>query len=70
MNALNPTNSTRSTPTSLSPAAHTQRPPQAMELAALPSHALLRGQKTVSIEHNGILYRLQSTRAGKLILTK
>jgi len=36
----------------------------------LPSASLLRGQKTVAIEHNGALYRLQSTRAGKLILTK
>lgn len=35
-----------------------------------PSASLLRGQKTVAIEHNGALYRLQSTRAGKLILTK
>lgn len=38
--------------------------------AALNSQHLLRGQKTVAIEHNGELYRLQSTRAGKLILTK
>lgn len=37
---------------------------------ALPSQDLLRGQKTVIIEHNGTVYRLQSTRAGKLILTK
>ncbi|MBA4266698.1 MAG: hemin uptake protein HemP [Comamonadaceae bacterium] len=36
----------------------------------LPSASLLRGQKAVAIEHNGSLYRLQSTRAGKLILTK
>lgn len=38
--------------------------------AALNSQQLLRGQKVVAIEHNGELYRLQSTRAGKLILTK
>jgi hemin uptake protein HemP len=37
---------------------------------ALSSQELLRGQTTVCIEHNGSLYRLQSTRAGKLILTK
>lgn len=37
---------------------------------ALPSQDLLRGEKTVVIEHNGTVYRLQSTRAGKLILTK
>lgn len=38
--------------------------------AALNSQHLLRGQKAVAIEHNGELYRLQNTRAGKLILTK
>ncbi len=31
---------------------------------------LLRGQKTVEISHNGLTYRLQATRLGKLILTK
>jgi hemin uptake protein HemP len=36
----------------------------------LPSAALLRGQKAVAIDHNGSLYRLQTTRQGKLILTK
>jgi len=38
--------------------------------AVVPSKDLLRGHKTVDIEHNGTTYRLQSTRAGKLILTK
>jgi hemin uptake protein HemP len=42
----------------------------ATELPVLPSAALLRGQKAVSIDHNGLLYRLQTTRQGKLILTK
>lgn len=37
---------------------------------SLSSEALLRGQKAVTISHNGALYRLQSTRQGKLILTK
>ncbi|MDP2261755.1 MAG: hemin uptake protein HemP [Hydrogenophaga sp.] len=37
---------------------------------AVNSQTLLRGQKVVAIEHNGELYRLQNTRAGKLILTK
>ena len=37
---------------------------------ALSSHDVLRGQKAVSISHNGALYRLQTTRQGKLILTK
>lgn len=31
---------------------------------------LLKGQKTVNIEHNGSVYRLQTTKLGKLILTK
>ena len=34
------------------------------------SAALLQGSKTVSILHNGSLYRLQATNLGKLILTK
>ena len=36
----------------------------------LPSQALLQGQRSVAIEHNGAIYRLQATRQGKLILTK
>ena len=36
----------------------------------LPSSALLRGGRSVQIEHNGAVYRLQATRLGKLILTK
>jgi hemin uptake protein HemP len=36
----------------------------------LPSEAVLRGQSAVEIEHNGQVYRLQTTRQGKLILTK
>ena len=34
------------------------------------SEAVLRGQSAVDIEHNGQRYRLQTTRQGKLILTK
>ena len=34
------------------------------------SATLLQGNKTVSILHNGSLYRLQATKLGKLILTK
>ncbi len=37
---------------------------------ALDSASLLQGGKAVSIRHNGEVYRLQSTRQGKLILTK
>jgi hemin uptake protein HemP len=36
----------------------------------VPSGALLRGRKTVHIAHNGMLYTLQATKQGKLILTK
>jgi hemin uptake protein HemP len=36
----------------------------------LTSQEVLRGQKAVTITHNGALYRLQTTRQGKLILTK
>ncbi|RYX96324.1 MAG: hemin uptake protein HemP [Comamonadaceae bacterium] len=31
---------------------------------------ILQGQKAVEIKHNGLTYRLQATRLGKLILTK
>lgn len=37
---------------------------------SLDSHELLRGQKAVEIKHNGAVYRLQTTKLGKLILTK
>ena len=38
--------------------------------AALDSSVLLQGHKTVAISHNGSVYRLQTTKLGKLILTK
>ncbi|MFZ2220031.1 MAG: hemin uptake protein HemP [Rhodoferax sp.] len=34
------------------------------------SSTLFNGGKSVSIEHHGEIYRLQSTKLGKLILTK
>jgi hemin uptake protein HemP len=34
------------------------------------SEELLRGSRLLEITHNGEVYRLQSTRLGKLILTK
>lgn len=37
---------------------------------AVDSNALLQGQKAVAIVHNGVVYRLQATKLGKLILTK
>ena len=47
--------------------------PASASAAAMPtvhSQDLLQGHKTVTITHNGTLYRLQATRLGKLILTK
>ena len=38
--------------------------------AVVDSSALLQGQRTIAIAHNGTVYRLQATRQGKLILTK
>ena len=38
--------------------------------ACVNSTELFKGQKSVGIEHNGSLYRLQATKLGKLILTK
>jgi hemin uptake protein HemP len=37
---------------------------------AIRSEALLRGQPSVAIHHQGAVYRLQATRQGKLLLTK
>lgn len=34
------------------------------------SDLLLQGQREIRIAHNGVTYRLQATRLGKLILTK
>lgn len=39
-------------------------------LTPVQSQDLFKGQKSVVIEHNGASYRLQSTKLGKLILTK
>lgn len=36
----------------------------------VPSEALLQGRRLLEIAHNGDIYRLQTTRQGKLILTK
>lgn len=41
-----------------------ERPP------VLDSQTVLQGRSSVAIEHNGAVYRLQTTRQGKLILTK
>jgi hemin uptake protein HemP len=44
--------------------------PEKSASPALSSDSLLQGQKAVTISHNGSVYRLQTTRQGKLILTK
>ncbi len=44
--------------------------PSALPPKPVQSTALLKGQKTLLIEHNGAYYRLQITKLGKLILTK
>ncbi len=49
-------------------APRTQVPPQRPPLFS--SEEILRGHKSVEISHNGVVYRLQATRLGKLILTK
>jgi hemin uptake protein HemP len=38
--------------------------------ACVSSTDILRGHKAVEITHNGLSYKLQATRLGKLILTK
>jgi len=60
-----------------SPAPAETSPEQANAPAAAPlrpplvdSTALMQGHRSIEILHNGEIYRLQSTRAGKLILTK
>lgn len=40
------------------------------EGTSVDSRNLLQGHKVVTIAHNGVLYRLQATKLGKLILTK
>ena len=42
----------------------------AVDALTVDSHELLRGQRAVEIKHNGAVYRLQTTKLGKLILTK
>ncbi len=47
-----------------------QQPIETSLPGAISSEALLRGQASISITHQGAVYRLQTTRQGKLILTK
>lgn len=41
-----------------------------LQTPCLQSNTLLQGHSSVSIQHNGSVYRLQATKLGKLILTK
>ena len=62
------------------PAIHHAEPPVAPSVVdevgerstenPLRSEALLQGRNSVAIDHEGTLYTLRTTRAGKLILTK
>jgi hemin uptake protein HemP len=56
------------------PQATAEAPPAPIAAEGLPpvvsSQAVLQGRSSVAIEHNGAVYRLQTTRQGKLILTK
>lgn len=45
-------------------------PALAAEQEVLQSSTLLGPRQAIEIEHNGQRYRLQSTKSGKLILTK
>jgi hemin uptake protein HemP len=49
---------------------HTGQSQNSGRADCLDSYALLRGQKAVEISHNGATYKLQTTKLGKLILTK
>ncbi len=62
-------------PTASTPVATSQvtAPAPASASTAAPvlsSQSVLQGRSQVAIEHNGAVYRLQTTRQGKLILTK
>lgn len=57
----------QASPTEPPPAAH-RHPGSAAPV--LDSQSLLQGQGSVAILHHGVIYRLQATKLGKLILTK
>ena len=52
------------------PAANAVAQPAGGTSDQVKSTDLLKGQKAVDIEHNGLVYRLQTTKLGKLILIK
>ncbi|MBU3897891.1 MAG: hemin uptake protein HemP [Gammaproteobacteria bacterium] len=64
---------TKATATTAAPLAQASQRSEAESVstsAPWSSATVLRGQKSVSIEHQGAVYRLQVTKLGKLILTK
>ena len=60
--------------TTATPQVPSAAPPAPMAAYGTPpvmsSQVVLQGRSSVAIEHNGAVYRLQTTRQGKLILTK
>lgn len=66
----------RQPPPDLHPQASRTDPPPATHrhpggaALVLDSQSLLQGQGSVAILHHGVIYRLQATKLGKLILTK
>lgn len=61
---------TTAAPAASSPATAPAPAPEAGGSPVLSSQSVLQGRSQVAIEHNGAVYRLQTTRQGKLILTK
>jgi hemin uptake protein HemP len=58
------------TPSDALPSAATGANMAPEHLRRIQSQDVMRGHNAVAIEHNGSVYRLQTTRQGKLILTK
>ena len=61
---------TTSTPVATSQVTAPATAPASGAAPVLSSQSVLQGRSQVAIEHNGAVYRLQTTRQGKLILTK
>lgn len=57
-------------PSASSPRDEVATPPRGQFDAPIRSKDLFKGRPCIYIEHEGMIYALRSTRAGKLILTK
>ncbi len=68
--AASPVNTPHAAAQQNGPTLHAPSAARVPSAAPVSSAALLRGRKTVDIAHNGMLYTLQATKLGKLILTK